>query len=132
MENISLNYENDKKLSLLTESDLQKAVVRFLRTTDLLFTCSLGDTLDDPSKRCEAYIKGYCKGVADIIIFTPSGSFNSFFLELKTPAYGSGVLSKEQKEFLLTASKECNAYCMVSNDYTEIIYKITQYIHGCL
>ena len=126
------DFDKDHKLNLNNERDLQQAVVKYLRVTDLLFTATLGDMLDTPSSRIRSYLRGYKKGICDVIIFSPCSGYNGFCLELKAPGYGSGILSKEQRNFLHTMAVENNYFCLCSNNYTEILECIIKYTHNIL
>lgn len=126
-----IDYQNDRKLSISSEIELQHAVVNFLRTTDLQFT-SLSGSLDTDKQRVESYKSGYTSGTPDILILTPCSLFSSFALELKRPAYGDGCLSKNQQNFLEKLENESNAFCMVSNNYTDIIVMLVKYINNLL
>ena len=58
-------------LNVQTESDLQKAVVNYLRSKypHIYFTASLGELQDTPGKRIKSYQMGYQKGTPDLLIF---------------------------------------------------------------
>ena len=125
------DFENDNTLNIQTENDLQKAVVRYLRTTDLLFTCPLSVDLNTDEKRITSYLKGYTAGTPDLLIFNKSGEYNGLALELKNPK-GTGNISKNQYEFIENLSAECGYFVLISNDFASIIECITLYIRGLL
>lgn len=126
------NISNDKRLHLNTEAELQIAVVKYLKQTDLHFTCSLGGCLDESISRINACKQGYKKGTCDLMIFTPCSLYSGLAIELKCPVYGSGVVSKEQLEFLTKLEVESGWFTLISNDYTEIIEILTKYINNIL
>ena len=126
------NYDSNKSLNINTEEALQKEVVRFLRSTDLLFTSVLCDDLNTVEKRVHGSKMGYTSGTPDILILTPCSGYNSLAIELKTPAYGRGKLSFHQQKFLETMRDECNCFTIVSNDLVGIISIIQRYIDECL
>lgn len=127
------NYESKKFFQITTESQLQQEIVKYLKTTDLLFCASLGGYLDTDSARLMANKEGYVKGQPDIIIYSPSGcgKFSGMALELKTP-WGNGELGKHQHDWLDKLEVESNYYCLVSNDFCECLETVIKYIHGLL
>ena len=62
-----------------------------------------------PKVAMELKAEGVLKGVADVFVAQPSGSYHGLFLELKRVKYG--VVSAEQKVFLERASN--NGYMAV-------------------
>ena len=69
---MEIDYENRKVYHITCERELQEEVVKFLNTTDLMFSCSHTDgMLNTPERRNEARMMGYRKGLPDIIIYTP-------------------------------------------------------------
>lgn len=128
-----IDYEQQHIYHLKNERDLQREVVRYLKTTDLLFCSSMGGNLETISQRLDANLDGYTAGIPDLIIYTPSscGSYRGFALEFKSP-FGSGELSSNQKNWLERLDVECNYFCLVSNDLLHIIECIIKYTHGLL
>lgn len=129
---VYVNISNDKRLHINNEAELQREIVKYLRSTDLQFTCSLGGCLDTDISRINAYKSGYQKGTCDIMIFTPCSLYSGLALELKTPSFGSGIISKDQMKFLNTLEVESNWFCLVSNDFAEIIEVLVKYINNML
>ena len=125
------DFENDNTLNIQSEHDLQKAVVRYLRTTNLLFTCPLTVDLNTNALRINSFLKGYTSGTPDLLIFNKCGEYNGLALELKSPK-GTGNLSKAQFDFIEVLSSECNYFVLISNDYATIVECITKYIYGIL
>ena len=123
--------ENNNTLNIQNELDLHKAIVKFLKTTDLLFTCPLPCDLDTDEKRIMSSLKGYTKGTPDIFIFNKNNSYNGLAIELKTPK-GYGTISKSQYAFIENLSCECDYFVLVSNDFSTIIECIVKYSHGIL
>lgn len=126
-----INIEKKKVINLDNERDLQRLVVRYLKTTDLLFCATLGGVLDTDKLRLDSNLDGYMPGIPDIMIYNKCGKYNGFALELKTP-WATGKVSKKQKGWIDRLSTECNYFCLVSNDYAQIITMLTKYINGIL
>jgi hypothetical protein len=126
------NISKHEILDIKNEHDLQVHVVQYLKETDLNFTCTLGGYLDDDYQRINATKEGYKKGVCDLIIFSPNKNYKGLGIELKTPSYGNGKVSKAQIEFLDKLEIESGYFCFISNNYTEIIEVIIKYIHNVL
>ena len=129
---LSINIDSRKLIHLKNEKDLQLQVVKYLRSTDLLFTTSHTDKmLGSDSDRIEAVALGYTKGLTDLYVYTPHSGYHGLAIELKSPT-GFGRLSKDQNNVLNKLCNECNVLCLVSNDYTEILEVIIKYIHNLL
>ncbi len=75
---------------------------------------------------------GYTPGTPDILIFTPCNLYTGCCIELKTPYKGAGIVSKQQNDFMNKLEVESNVFCLISNDYTEIIEFLVKYIHGII
>ena len=122
-------YKSDNKtIKLITENDLHKQVVKFIRChlgDDFNMIVPLGELQDSSEKRIEAYQKGYKKGVPDIVITSPNGEYNGFCIELKTPS-GTGSLSESQCESI-ERFKNDGFKTLVSNDYDEIVCALMGY-----
>jgi hypothetical protein len=127
------NYERKKFFQITTQSHLQQEIVKYLKTTDLLFCASLGGYLDTDQARIMANKEGYQKGQPDIIIYSPSscGNYSGMALELKTP-WGNGELGKHQHDWLDLLEDESGYYCLVSNDFCEVLEAVIKYTHGLL
>ena len=126
--NIDERHMYDSK----SEQSLQKDVVKYLKTTDLLFSCQgLEQMLDTDNKRINAKKLGYKNGMPDIIIYTPNDTYSGLAIELKSPN-GFGQMSKEQIEVLNQLETESNYYCCALNDFAEVVQTITRYIHNVL
>lgn len=115
--------------NIVDEESLQRSVVKYLRSCDLLFSSSLGGTLDTIEKRLNSHLNGYQKGTPDLIIYTPCSGYAGMAIEFKTP-WGNGSISKEQKNWCDTLEKECNYLVVVSNNFVEIIEIIVKYVNG--
>lgn len=127
------NLETRMFINITTESELQQAVVKYLKTTDLLFSATLGGYLDSDEARVLATKEGYVKGQRDIFIYSPSGCgvYSGMAIELKTP-WGNGDLGKHQSEWLEKLEKESGYFCLVSNDFAQVLEFVVKYIHGLL
>lgn len=128
-----IEIENKNFYNIVDEQSLQRSVVKYLRDCDLLFSSTLGGTLDTVTRRLDAHLDGYGTGIPDIMIYTPSscGKYSLLCIELKTP-WGNGSISKHQRGWLDRLEKESDAFCIVCNDYTAIIEVVIKYIHGLL
>ena len=115
-------------LSIRNELDLHKAVVKYLKTTDLLFNCNNPIELDTDEKRIQASLLGYTAGSCDIIIYNKNETYGGLAIEFKSPT-GRGVVSKKQYEFCETIAGDCNYLVLVCNDYTTILECIVKYKH---
>lgn len=114
------------KLIISSEHDLHCKVVDFLRVQEkerpfLHFNPTLGEC---------SYIHqdnyGYHKGTFDIEMKNITSKYVGLALELKTPN-GKNQMTDEQK-LMFQKLKESKWKVIVSNDYTEIISKLTKYI----
>lgn len=117
-----------------TENDLHRKVVNAIRShpqylnKKLLIHSSLGEMQDTERKRIEAYYKGYTKGMADFILFNPTGHYRGLVIEFKTPK-GTGDIRVEQME-VLKQFKSMGWKVLISNDYDEILRKLFKYIEA--
>lgn len=129
---VYVNFSNKKHISISSEIDLQKCIVNYIRDhhPNLLFSCTHTENmLSSPQDRYEATCLGYTNGLPDLYIFSKRGRYTGMAIELKN-MWGTGELSKEQKEILDKLENEDN-YCIVSNDLIDIISKIIKY-DNCL
>ena len=127
-----INIQHRHIYNFHNEEDLQKEVVKYLQTTDLLFSCQgLEQMLDTDNKRINAKKLGYKNGMPDIIIYSPNNTYNGLALELKAPN-GFGDMSKAQVEVLDQLERESDYFCLASNDFAEIVEIVTKYIHDVL
>ena len=94
-------YHINNKLDLVNE------VIKFLESTDLLYTNSLSG---------ENY---------DMLILTPCSGFNGLCIV-------TNIISEDQQNFLNILGVECNYFCLISNDLVDIISRLTQYIDGSM
>ena len=113
-----------------TEKDLQMKTINFIRQThnykQLLFTGTFGEDQKTSDDRLEKYKLGYTAGIPDFILFNPSKSHAGLIIEFKSPT-GRGELSEKQKQ-VIQQFKKLNFKTIVSNNYDEIIIKLTDYI----
>jgi len=125
------NFENKFCYNITNEYSLQLEVVKFLRKTGLLFSCThTEEMLDNDIKRIESYKCGYTPGIPDLLIFNQNDTFNGLAIELKNP-WGSGKLSNDQ-ETVLNQFAEQNWLVLVCNDLVEICNFITLYQHNLI
>lgn len=115
-----------------SEESLQRDVVKYLNTTDLLFSCQgLEQMLDTDNKRINAKKLGYKNGMPDIIVYTPNDTYSGLAIELKSPN-GFGQMSKQQIEVLNQLETESNYYSCALNDFAEVVQTVTRYIYNVL
>jgi hypothetical protein len=126
-----IDIENNHSLSIRNEFDLHKQVVKYLKTTELLFNCNNPIELDTDVKRVQASLKGYTAGSCDIIIYNKNNTYGGLAIEFKSPT-GLGVISKKQYEFIEQIAGDCNYFVLVSNDYSTIIECIVKYVWNVL
>ena len=70
------DFEHKKVLNISNEHDLQIAVVKILKRSDLLFSCThTDDMLDNDSKRIDACRNGYTVGMPDLMIYNGNNNF---------------------------------------------------------
>ena len=125
-------YENKHLLNLGSEDQLQMACVKYLRTTDVIFSCNgLAECLDTDEKRVKSYQMGYSKGMPDLIIYTPNRSYNMLCIELKTP-WGNGEISPAQVKKLDSLERECKAFCCVLNSIEAFVEIVQRYLNDLL
>jgi prophage antirepressor-like protein len=123
-----INKSDIKTMKLFSENDLQKQVIKFIRTRcDNVFNhvVSCGDLQDSSEKRIECFAKGYVSGTPDIVITTPNGEHSGLILELKSPL-GTGIVSDAQIESI-ERFKNDGYKTLISNDYDEILCELISY-----
>ena len=125
------NFENKKCYSISNENDLQLEVVKLLRKSGLLFSCShTAEMLDTDGKRIDAKKLGYTVGMPDIMVYSAKSTFSGMAIELKN-TWGTGELSSQQKRVM--AELEANNWLIfVSNDLVEIAEIILLYKNGLI
>lgn len=125
-----LDYQNRHFVEIKDEYDLQKEAIKYLKKTDLLFTClGLPEFLDTDEKRIEATKRGYTVGSPDLVIFTPNQFYNILCVEFKAPS-GFGELSKKQIKILQKLEDESKAKVCVLNNFADFVEIIVKYIHN--
>jgi prophage antirepressor-like protein len=118
----------NRTINIKTENDLHYQVVKYIKNqlnSPFCMIVGLGELQDTPEKRIEASKKGYRPGLPDILISSSNGRYNGIALELKTPL-GTNELSDAQKKTLNELEND-NYKVIISNDYNDIIYKLTKY-----
>jgi len=129
---VFLEYDKKQLLTLSNEESLQIACVRYLRSTNLLFSSNgLAECLDTDEKRVKSYLLGYKKGIPDLIIFSPNNTYNMLIIELKTP-WGNGELSTDQCKVLEQFETESKAFCCVINSVEVFVEIVQKYINNAL
>lgn len=120
------DFEHKKVLNIANENDLQIALVKILKRTDLLFSCThTEDMLDSDSKRIDACRNGYTVGMPDLMIYNGNNNFCGMAIELKN-SWGTGVVSSQQDD-ILKKLEDQNWLILVSNDLIQITETIILY-----
>ena len=102
--------------------------MRYIRRfhPDALIIAGLGEYQDTAFRRSDAYRKGYIGGQPDLIITNPMNGYNGFSIELKTPK-GTCETRSNQVTWLKLL-RERSHRTMMSNDYTDIVLRIDEYL----
>ena len=125
------HFENRHIYNIVDEESLQKACVKYLQETSLVYTINgLPEFLDTDKKRISACSRGYLIGCPDLLILTPNNSYNMLVVELKSPT-GFGTLSRPQRMVLDSLEKDCKACCVVINDFAAFVEIIQKYVNDC-
>jgi len=125
------NFENKHCYCVSTEHDLQLEVVKILRRSGLLFSCShTVEMLDTDSKRIDATRQGFSPGMPDILVYTAKNGFSGLAIELKHP-WGTGSLSSDQRRVIKELDSN-NWLVVVSNDLLQIADIILKYTHNLI
>ena len=120
------DFEHKKVLNIANENDLQIALVKILKRSDLLFSCThTEDMLDSDSKRIDACRNGYTVGMPDLMIYTGNNNFCGLAIELKN-SWGTGIVSSQQDD-ILKKLEDQNWLILVSNDLIQIAETIILY-----
>ena len=120
------DFENKKVLNIANENDLQIALVKILKRSDLLFSCThTEDMLDSDSKRIDACRSGYTVGMPDLMIYNGNNNFCGLAIELKN-SWGTGIVSSQQDD-ILKKLEDQNWLILVSNDIIDIAETIILY-----
>ena len=120
------DFENKKVLNIANENDLQIALVKILKRSDLLFSCThTEDMLDSDSKRIDACRNGYMVGMPDLMIYNGNNNFCGLAIELKN-SWGTGIVSSQQ-DIILKKLEDQNWLILVSNDLIQIAETIILY-----
>jgi len=116
------------QISIMSESDLQANVIKFIKTMfpNAVYVVGLGELQDTVWKRSMAYKQGYRAGQPDLLILNRHVDYNGFGIEFKSPT-GKGRLMDKQQEFLDDLDVHCNFKTLVSNDYNEIVVELANY-----
>ena len=123
------NIHEKCQIVINNEFELHAAVVAFIRKKypNVFIVPGLGEQQDTLSKRATAWRKGYRAGTPDLLLLHPNDEYNGVAIELKTPV-GNGRLSSKQESCLIDLDARCQFQTLVSNDYTEIILFIVDYM----
>ena len=91
----------------MSEKAMQKEVVAWMRSKDILHTSTCGGVAYKPHQLRLLYDTGYAKGIPDLFVMEPRGKFHGLFIELKTP---KGRLSPFQRSMMRKLSQR--HYCV--------------------
>jgi len=122
------NVDTQMKLYINTEFDLHTSVVKYIRdylSNTFVIIAGLGGQQNTDELRLESYRLGYSAGQPDLILIAKNNKYSGIAIEMKTPK-GTGVVTPSQ-EHILDQLKHNNFKVIVSNDYNQIIYKLTKY-----
>ena len=123
------DIKKKKILVINNETSLHEQVVRFIRSNypDAVIDGGLGELQHNDELRLEAYRKGYTRGKSDLIIQNHTCKYKGLVIEMKNP-YGTGRLNDDQIKYLNNL-KLLGFKTLVSNDYTQIILQINDYMN---
>lgn len=114
------------------EANEQKALVQFLKLKKLLFTSTLGGVRLSIGQAVQLKSLGYSKGVPDILIFEPRGTYHGMAIELKRPKIkgkNKGILSPEQSEWIDSLNRK-GYYACVCHGAEVAIEVINRYLNA--
>lgn len=125
---VNRTHRKSNIFHITDEKSLHIKVIEFVKHQypEALISTGLGELQDTPTKRIEAYQKGYLSGEPDLKINNLHMQYNGLIIEFKTPT-GKGDIS--DKQLNLIESYKLNGYdTLISNDYDEILLKIIKYM----
>ena len=112
-----------------SEENIQVSIVDYLKLQypNVLFTATMGGQFQRHySQRLKAKRTGYLKGVSDLLIFEPRGSYFGLFIELKRDK--KCYPTAEQKQFISKASDRGN-YATCAKGFEECKELIDIYLN---
>ncbi len=128
IEEIKKSVNTNNKIYIATENDLHISVIKFIKNKlndYFLIVPTLGELQNNDEKRIEAYNKGYQKGSPDVILIGKNHKYDGVALEFKTPK-GTNDINEYQRQ-TLNNFKGKNYKLIVSNSFTDILYKLMKY-----
>ena len=110
-----------------SEADVQRAVVRFLRTyhKDVLYCATNGGVKLSYMQAARMKMTGYVAGIPDLLIFEPRGDYHGLMIELKRDAKSKASDSQLAWQEKLTARKYRSVVC---HSVVEAINEIENYL----
>ncbi|OYV37406.1 MAG: hypothetical protein B7Z80_12950 [Rhodospirillales bacterium 20-64-7] len=113
----------------MSERDLQVRVIQYLREFYgwAPLAPGLGEHQSTPSRRADAWAKGYVSGVPDLLVLAPSREHCGLALEFKSPSYKARA-SPSQVAFLERLEHVSRFRTLVSSDYEEIIHALSEHL----
>ena len=123
------DIKKKKIININNETSLHEQVVKFIRSNypDAVIDGGLGELHHNDELRLEEYRKGYTRGKSDLIIQNHTCKHKGLVIEMKNP-YGTGRLNDDQIKYLNNL-KLLGFKTLVSNDYTQIILQINDYMN---
>ena len=119
------------QLRVLSELDLQKAVVKYIRERwpHLVMAPGLGDiTGQFPEHRLEAFLRGYTAGQPDLLIACCNQNYTGLAIEFKSPG-GLGKLDPKQDLFLKRLAAQ-GWLTLVTSSFAECVEVIAHFARG--
>lgn len=117
------------KQGMETERQLQLRVVQYLRDCYewAPLIPGLGEHQSTPSRRVDAWAKGYLSGQPDLLVLAPSNGFCGLAIEFKSPSYRKKA-SASQLTFLGRLEEVSRFRTLVSNSFEEIVHIASNYL----
>lgn len=124
--NVEENISVDRTICIATEEDLHLQIIKFMREyyPDIITMSLPIDKIhcNDKMSHISYLIKhGYHKGTPDLMI--PE---HQIAIELKRPQKSLLTKASEEQNSTLDKLAKANWTCILSNDYTEIIHKLSK------
>ncbi len=112
-----------------TEASVQSAIVQYLKAAypNTLYCATAGGMKTSYTQAARMKATGYVRGVPDLLIFEPRGSFHGLFIEVKKDE--KQYPTKEQKEWVIELNKRgYSAYICKGFDHAKNV--IDEYLAG--
>jgi hypothetical protein len=107
---IYMNIDNYKVFpKIASKVQLRKAIIEYLEVSDLIFTLAFDS----------------------ILILTPNLNYSGLVISPQSPL-NCGSISTGDMGILKALEKESNFFCIISNDYAEILEIIIKFINDLI